>query len=84
MSLESTQPLTEINTSNLPGGKGRSARKADNLTVICEPIENVGASTSHNPTGLHGLLQGSFTFTLDDVRWHCIIPRLIRYSRRLL
>jgi hypothetical protein len=37
----------------------RSARKAD-LTAICEPIflENVGTSTSHNPMGLHGLLQG--------------------------
>jgi hypothetical protein len=44
---------------SLPGGKGRPARKADNLTVICEPIlENVEASTSHNPMGLHGLLQG--------------------------
>jgi hypothetical protein len=30
------------------------------LTAICEPIvyKNVGASTSHNPMGLHGLLQG--------------------------
>jgi hypothetical protein len=43
------------------GVKGRwRARKADNLTTICEPdcLENVGASTSHNPMGLHGLLQG--------------------------
>jgi hypothetical protein len=32
------QPLTEMRTRNLPGGKGRPARKADNLTVICEPI----------------------------------------------
>jgi hypothetical protein len=31
----------------------------DNLTAICDPIvlENVGTSTSHNPMGLHGLLQ---------------------------
>jgi hypothetical protein len=34
--LESTQPLTEMSTRNLPGGKGRPARKADNLTAICE------------------------------------------------
>jgi hypothetical protein len=27
-----------MNTRNLPGGKGRPARKADNLTAICEPI----------------------------------------------
>jgi hypothetical protein len=38
MALESTQSLTEINTSNLPGGKERPARGADNLTAICEPI----------------------------------------------
>jgi hypothetical protein len=38
MALESTQPLTEMSTGNLPGGKGRLARKADNLTAICEPI----------------------------------------------
>jgi hypothetical protein len=40
MALGSTQPLTEMNTRNLPGGKGRPARKADNLTAICEPIVN--------------------------------------------
>jgi hypothetical protein len=38
MALGLTLPLTEMSTRNLPGGKGRSARKADNLTVICEPI----------------------------------------------
>jgi hypothetical protein len=34
----STQPLTEMSTRNLPGGKGQPARKADNLTAIYEPI----------------------------------------------
>jgi hypothetical protein len=29
-----TQPLTEMSTRNLPGGKGRPSRKADNLTAI--------------------------------------------------
>jgi hypothetical protein len=38
MALGSTQPLTEISTRNIPGGKGRPARTADNLNVICEPI----------------------------------------------
>jgi hypothetical protein len=38
MALGSTQPLIEMNTTNLPGGKGRPARKADNFTAICEPI----------------------------------------------
>jgi hypothetical protein len=37
MALVSTQPLTEINTRNLPGGKMRVARRANNLAVICEP-----------------------------------------------
>jgi hypothetical protein len=38
MALGSTQPLTEMSTKNLPGGKGGPARKADNLTAICEPV----------------------------------------------
>jgi hypothetical protein len=33
-----TQPVTEMSTRNLPGGKGRPAGKDDNLTAICEPI----------------------------------------------
>jgi hypothetical protein len=59
MVLGSTQPLTEMSTRNLPEGKGRPARKADNLTAVCELcLEHTGTSTSHNPMGLHGLLQG--------------------------
>jgi hypothetical protein len=38
MTLLSTQPLAEMSTRNLPGAKGRPARKADNLIAICEPI----------------------------------------------
>jgi hypothetical protein len=38
MALGSTQPLTEMNTRNLPGCKERMVHKADNLTTICEPI----------------------------------------------
>jgi hypothetical protein len=38
MALGSTQPLTEMSTGNLLGGKGLPARKADNLTTICAPI----------------------------------------------
>jgi hypothetical protein len=60
MALGSTQPLTEVSTRSLPGAKERPARKVDILTAICEPIvlENVGSSTSPNPMGLYGLLQG--------------------------
>jgi hypothetical protein len=35
MALGTTQPLTEINTMNIAGGKDR---KADNISAICEPI----------------------------------------------
>jgi hypothetical protein len=38
MALGSTQPLTEMLSRNLPGGKGRPAHRADKLTAICEPI----------------------------------------------
>jgi hypothetical protein len=38
MPLESTQPLTEMTTRNLPGGKWRSVHKADNLITFCELI----------------------------------------------
>jgi hypothetical protein len=38
MALGSTQPLTEMSTRNLPGGKGRPAHKTDNFTAIYEPI----------------------------------------------
>jgi hypothetical protein len=38
MAQGSTQPLTEMSTRNLPGGKWLPARKADNFTAICEPI----------------------------------------------
>jgi hypothetical protein len=65
MTLGSTQPITEMSTRNLRGGKDRRARKSDNFTAICERadcLENVKASTSHNSVGLHGLLQGQFTF----------------------
>jgi hypothetical protein len=36
--LGSTQPLVEMSARNLSGDKGRPARKADRLTLICEPI----------------------------------------------
>jgi hypothetical protein len=38
MVLGSTQPLTEMSAMNLPGGKERPERKADNLTAKCERI----------------------------------------------
>jgi hypothetical protein len=38
MALGSTQPRTEMNTRILPGGNGRPAFKADDVTAIYEPI----------------------------------------------
>jgi hypothetical protein len=38
MALRSTQPLTEMSTANIPGGKERPVRKADNLKAIYDPI----------------------------------------------
>jgi hypothetical protein len=38
MVLGSTQPLKEMSTRNIPGGKRWWACKADNLTTICEQI----------------------------------------------
>jgi hypothetical protein len=37
MALGSTEPLKEMSTRNLPGSKGRPARKSDTLTATCEP-----------------------------------------------
>jgi hypothetical protein len=38
MALVQTQPLTEMSTRNLSGGKWLLENKADNLTGICDPI----------------------------------------------
>jgi hypothetical protein len=38
VALGSTERLTEMSARNLPGRKGRPARKVDNLIAICDPI----------------------------------------------
>jgi hypothetical protein len=79
MALGSSEPLTEMSTRNLPVDKGLPAHKADNLTAICEPIclKNVEASTSHNPVGLHGLLQGQLFHALPYLVLLGVLLRII-------
>jgi hypothetical protein len=63
MALGSTRPLTEISTRNLPGGE--SGRRIGLTTLppcMSRMSENVRASTSRNPKGLHGLYRDSFIF----------------------
>jgi hypothetical protein len=38
MALGSTEPLTEMSSRDLPGGKMLPIFEAENLTAICEPI----------------------------------------------
>jgi hypothetical protein len=38
VAFKPTTPIIEMSTRNFPGGKGRPARKADNLTNFCQPI----------------------------------------------
>jgi hypothetical protein len=61
MVMVSTQLLTEMSTRNPPGGNGPIARMTTSLPSVSH---YVGASMSHNPMGLHSLLQGYFYLTL--------------------
>jgi hypothetical protein len=69
MALGSTQSLTEMNTRNLPGGRGD---RGVGLTTLPPSVsrlsENVGASTSRNPKGLHGLYRDNFTLSLPFIQ----------------
>jgi hypothetical protein len=60
MALGSTQPLTKMSTRNLKKKKwGVKGGRSVGLTTCCHllavGLRNVGASTSRNPRGLHGL-----------------------------
>jgi hypothetical protein len=65
MALGMTQSLRELCTRNLPEGKGRPPRKADNLTTICE--SNVWKMWEpQHPTNLRAFTacyRDSFTLT---------------------
>jgi hypothetical protein len=83
MVLGPTQHITEMSTRNLHGGKERQARKADNLTDICEPIfykmwqprrlTTLWASTACYTDSFTLFLQSEVVylfFTMDTVAFH--------------
>jgi hypothetical protein len=51
MALGLTQPLTEMSTRNLPGGKEQLAHKTDNLTAICELSRKYVSLNTSQPYG---------------------------------
>jgi hypothetical protein len=52
MALWSSQLLTEMSIRNVPGGKGRPRRKADNLTAICKlTVYKCGSLNISQPYG---------------------------------
>jgi hypothetical protein len=53
-----TQPLIEMSTRKVPGELKGGRRWQLHRHLRVDYLKNVGASTSHNPMGLHGLLQG--------------------------
>jgi hypothetical protein len=73
MALGLTQPLTGMSTRDLPGGKGRPARKADSLTA-----NYMGTSTSHNPVGPYALLQNKEDRLNAFSDWHT--PNIVSFS----
>jgi hypothetical protein len=74
MALALTQPLTEMGTRILPGGKGRSARKADNLNPICEPMwDPRRLKTLWSSTACY---RGRFICTLTDENINDPLPHV--------
>jgi hypothetical protein len=74
MALGSTQPLTDVSTKNLPGGKGRAARKANNLTAICEPIvTKVWEPRRLTPLWASTDCYGDSLFLLMGLKDHCFL-----------
>jgi hypothetical protein len=72
MVMGSTQPITEMNTRNPLGGKGRPARKADNFTDYLEKCGSLDLSQVYGPpqpvTGIdlplpYSLLPKNFLFS---------------------
>jgi hypothetical protein len=76
--LGSTQPLTEMSTRNIPGGEVRPARKADNLTAICELTVYKMCKPQHLTTlwvsrPVTGIPLPTFTLTYTCINPYCFI-----------
>jgi hypothetical protein len=69
MALGSTQPVTEISTRNLPGGKGRPALKDANLTAICESINSCFLNVNCIADVFYKLVK----FTTEFIKGNCLI-----------
>jgi hypothetical protein len=93
MVVGSTQPLTEMSTRNISGGEVKGGRRlrlttsSPHLWVNC--LQNVGASTSHNPMGLHDCYRDSFIFVyvydfvtryLTLYNFHSVTAELLIFS----
>jgi hypothetical protein len=65
------------------GGRAWPVCRADNLTAICE--SNAGFLTSHNPTGLQGLLQRTafMVYYICHSKLICTMFLYIRHGKAL-
>jgi hypothetical protein len=70
MALGSIQPLAEMSTRNIPGGKKWRIGLTTLPPSVSRMSENVGTSTSHNPKGLPGLYRDNFTFICIHTHTH--------------
>jgi hypothetical protein len=83
MALGSTWPLTKMSTRNLPGDNGRPARKADNLSAICEPIVyricgSLEVSQFYGPSRPVTGIALHFTFIQALVRFEVLVVVTLR------
>jgi hypothetical protein len=78
MALGSTQPLTKMSTGIFLGIKGVRRVWPKTLPSVCRISENVGASISRDPNGLHGLYMDNFTLPFTKI----LKPSLFLHAQR--